>query len=514
VPPSPMVEPLRGGYVAMSATLLRDARVWGEPGSDCVLLRGGRIAWIGRAPDAVCDDAECVTVHGGLVLPGFVDGHTHLVDSGLAECGWDLNLEGCSREEALARLAEAGRSRSGGEWLVASGWDESHWLPRRRLERGELDGAVPAVPVIAVRVDGHLAVLSTVAVDRARSLLAARPALFDAESGDVREELVDDLRRLVRPDGEALDAALRSAAGMCHRLGITTAHVLSGLEDPSRLLASARRLSLRLVVHPPAERLPSLVREEIRSGDGDEWARWGGVKLFADGSVGARNAAFSSPYLSGERGMLNHSLEWMSRRLAFADRTGWQTLVHAIGDRAIEQVLQAHRRARTDRGLRHRIEHYEFPTAAQIDETRGLGLSVCMQPNFIVNWSGPGGLYERTLGAERDAASNPIRAVLDAGIPTGFGSDGMPLSPLFGMTSALRAPYAGQRIAWEEAVDGYTLGSAGLSPNGGAEKALAPGNAADLVVLDDVSDEARIGERRVSQTWVGGTCVYREMEDG
>ena len=496
----------------MSVQLLVDGRVWGQPESDSLLVVGERVAWVGRAAEATCIDVECVSVRGGFILPGFVDGHTHLVDTGLAECGWYLDLGGCGREEALARVAAAGRSRSRGEWLVASGWDESRWAPIRRLERCDLDGAAPGVAVIAVRVDGHLAVLSTAALDRARSVLAARPDLVEPESGEVREAVVDDLRRLVRPDPTTMDDALRAAARTCHRLGITTAHVVSGPEESVRLLAAARALSLRLVVHPPAEGLEGLLQSEIRTGDGDEWARWGGVKLFADGSVGARNAAFSSRYLSGGRGTLNHTLDWLTQRLALADRSGWQTLVHAIGDRAIEQVLRAHRRARTDKQLHHRVEHFEFPTAAQIDEASGLGLSVCMQPNFIANWSGPGGLYERALGAERDAASNPVRAVLDAGIQMGFGSDGMPLSPLFGIASVLRAPHVGQRIAPAQAVDGYTVGSAGLSSAVPAESALAAGSRADFVVLDDAPEEADIDERRVIQTWVGGTCVYREME--
>jgi hypothetical protein len=367
--------------------------------------------------------------------------------------------------------------------------------------------------VVAVRVDGHLAVLNTTAVHLATRALAARPGLFDEARGEARETMVDELRLLARPDAATMDDALGAAARSCHRLGITTAHVMSGTEDPLALLAQGERLRLRLVIHPPFERLRELVREGIHTGDGDEWARWGGIKLFADGSVGAGNAAVSSPYLGGGRGRLNHPLGWLTRQMVAADRAGWQTLTHAIGDRAIGQVLRAYRRAGGDRGLRHRIEHYEFPLEGHVGETRDLGLAVCMQPNFIGNWSGRGRLYDTALGAERDAGCNPLRAVLEAGIPLGFGSDGMPLGPLYGITSAVRAPHEGQRVSLEEAVRAYTAGSALLSGNLPGSGTLAAGSPADIVVLDGPMSDDDLARRSVAQTWVGGVRTYSGMED-
>jgi predicted amidohydrolase YtcJ len=497
----------------MDGVLLFRGRVWGHPASDAVLLRDSRIAGIGRRDDFAAAGARDVDVAGGWILPGFIDGHTHLIETGLVECGWAVDLTGCRREDALDRMVRAASGRRSGEWLLASGWDESRWRPARRLERRELDRAVPDVPVIAVRVDGHLAILNALALGLARMAVAAKPELFDVALGEAREAAVDDVRRLAHPGVATIDDALRAAARSCHRLGITTAHVMSGLDDPQMFLAAAESLRLRLVVHPPVERLEQLTKDGICSGQGDEWARWGGVKLFADGSIGARNAAVSTPYASGGRGRLNHRLEWLVRRLAAADRLGWQTLTHAIGDRGIRQVLQAHRRASSDRGLRHRVEHFEFPTREHIAETRDLGLYVCAQPNFIGNWSGSGGLYASALGEERDAGCNPLRDVLDAGICLGFGSDGMPLSPLYGISSAVHAPHAGQRVTLEEAVRGYTSGSAELSRGVPSMGRLTVGAPGDIVVIDGALDGAGAGERRVAQTWVAGERVYERTED-
>ncbi|MCX6099029.1 MAG: amidohydrolase family protein, partial [Candidatus Bipolaricaulota bacterium] len=331
--------------------------------------------------------------------------------------------------------------------------------------------------------------------------------------GEIREAAVVAVLSLVRPDDATIREALRAAARSCHRLGITTAHIMTGAVDPLVILDAAPGLCLRVVIHPPADRLEVLARDGVRSGQGNAWGRWGGVKLFADGSIGARNAAVSLPYESGGRGALNCPTAWLSERIAAAERSGWQTITHAIGDRAIGQVLDAHRRAGSDRGLRHRVEHYELPTVEQIQDTAQLGLAVCMQPNFVGNWSGAGGLYETALGGERDATCNPFSAVIAAGIPLGFGSDGMPLSPLYGIASVVRAPHEGQRIPLEDAVRGYTEGSAFLSGGEPAQGRLAPGGSADLLVLDGPLDVENIGRRSVALTLVGGELLYNGMED-
>jgi hypothetical protein len=436
-----------------------------------------------------------------------------LVESGLAEIGWRLDVAGCGREEALARMAAAGRLRAKGEWLFATGWDESRWIPAERLRRSELDRAVPGIPVVAVRVDGHLAAVNSEALNLAWHVVEGAPRLVDVELGEIREAAVVAVLSLVRPDDATIREALRAAARSCHRLGITTAHIMTGAVDPSAILDAAPGLCLRVVVHPPVDRLEVLVRDGVRSGQGNAWGRWGGVKLFADGSIGARNAAISLPYESGGRGALNYSTAWLSERIAAAERSGWQTITHAIGDRAIGQVLDAHRRAGSDRGLRHRVEHYELPTVDQIQDTAQLGLAVCMQPNFVGNWSGAGGLYETALGGERDATCNPFSAVIAAGTPLGLGSDGMPLSPLYGIASVVRAPHEGQRVPLEDAIRGYTEGSASLSGGEPAQGMLAPGGSADLLVLDGPLDVESIGRRSVALTLVGGELVYNGMED-
>ncbi|MDD5646873.1 MAG: amidohydrolase family protein, partial [Candidatus Bipolaricaulis sp.] len=329
-------------------------------------------------------------------------------------------------------------------------------------------------------------------------------------SGRVWERAAAARVSAARPDRATLDGAIRAASSLCHRMGVTSVHTMCDEVDPDVLRAAARALRLRMVVVPPLEALKPLVAAGCKTGDGDDWARWGGLKLFADGSIGARNAAVSAPFRDGGRGTLFWDDASMAERIGAADRAGWQTLVHAIGGRAIEQVVRAHETARTCRALRHRIEHFELPADDHIERAHRVGVCVCMQPNFVGNWSGAGGLYDRELGPKADGRSNPLRAIADAGLWVGFGSDGMPVSPLYGLACAVRPPHDGQRLSLEEAVRAYTAGGAYLAHEEADAGAVDVGKRADLVVLDATiaGREAEIGRWAIDRTFVGGECVY------
>jgi predicted amidohydrolase YtcJ len=216
-------------------------------------------------------------------------------------------------------------------------------------------------------------------------------------------------------------------------------------------------------------------------------------------------------------GQLNHDTDRLRAWIQTADRQGWQTVTHAIGDRAIEQVLQVHESLQTDPSLRHRIEHFELPLPSHIERVKQRGLYLSMQPNFTANWSGASSLYEERLGAERDAASNPLLPIHQAGIPLAFGSDGMPPSPLYGLHGAVNGPHPQQRIPMEAAMTAYTAGGALFGFEEDDKGSLEPGKLVDLVVLDEDPrirpDDVR--HRRIEMTFVGGDLVYtREQSSG
>lgn len=493
------------------AVVLHNGSVDGHPDADALVLEGDRIGAVGRLEELrprVDDCAVWIDLHGQAVLPGFVDAHVHLVDLGLVESGWRVDLTDRSRAEAVDLLQSAVRARGAGEWVVASGWDESGWPKRRYLDRRELDGVSHENPILAVRIDGHLLTANSAALDRAPE--AMPEGLVDRGQGHLREAAVAAMLAQVIPDRAVARDALAAATRLCHRLGVTSVHTMSRPVHLPALADDGYDRQLRVTVYPWIDSLPAL--ESVREAGGltSSSVRFGGVKLFADGSIGARNAAVSRSYRGGGAGRLNHGDAELARLVAAAEGEGWRTAVHAIGDLAIDQVLGAHETARTDPRVRHRIEHLELVRDEQLARAAELGLCVCMQPNFIGNWSGPGSLYVDRLGAKRDRMSNPLSRVVAAGLPLAFGSDGMPLSPLYGLHWAVNGPHPDQRISVRTAIDRYTAGGAWIGFEERRLGTIAPAMLADLVVLDEhpaVHPEA-IRERTVTMTFVGGKRVY------
>ena len=466
-------------------TALCRGRIHGFPEADTIVLERDRIRAVGRARELedLWTEAggDVLDLNGRYVLPGFIDAHIHFLQAGLVASGWQIALAGLSRQDTLDALGRAARHRDG-EWVVAYGWDESTWEDRRYLCRSELDAVAPGSPVLATRLDGHLMAANSLAM---ASVPAQAPEeLIEPAQGWLREAAVSEMMKAVQPDEEAVRRAFAAATDLCHQLGITTVHTMTRSVYLDALQRHRQERRLRVVVCPEVESLPLLRERGLRTGHGDAWLRFGGVKIFADGSIGAGNAAVSVPFRDGGCGALNHEDATLRAWIAAADRDGWQTIVHAIGDRAIEQVLRVHAMVGTDSSLRHRIEHFELPTVEQVERTAANRLWVSVQPNFTANWSGPGGLYDERLGPQRDARSNPLRELLDAGLDLAFGSDGMPPGPLYGLHGALDGPFPSQRITFDEAIAAYTLGGATFEFDEDEKGSLDPGKLADLVVLD------------------------------
>jgi len=498
-----------------STTLLYGGTIFGHSELDALIIEGDRIAAVGRGEQlrtSVGEGAERIDLRGRAVLPGFVDAHVHLLHTGLVECGWRIDLAGRSRAEVLDALRAAAGARGAGEWVIGHGWDESVWGERRYLDRNELDGIAPDSPVLAIRMDGHLLTANSCAFDRLS--MTAPQRLVDRDAGHLREAAVTEATGQIVPDRSTSADALDAAACLCHRHGVTSVHTMSGLRIAPDLVAGRAERRLRVTLCPDVASFDVVERVGLRSGFGDPWLRFGGIKIFADGSIGARNAAVSEPYLAGGTGELSHGSDEMESMIRAAEAVGRQTIIHAIGDRAIEQVLDAHEAVSSDRSFRHRIEHFELPNEGQIERTARLGVSVCMQPNFLGHWSGPGSLYVERLGEERDRASNPLRRIVDTGVHVALGSDGMPISPLYGLHWAVNGPYPDQRLDASEAVERYTASGAWSGFAEGEVGSIATGKLADLVVLDadPVAQPDEIVRRTVEMTFVGGEVVYRAPE--
>jgi predicted amidohydrolase YtcJ len=463
-------------------TLYRNARLYGRPLRDetAMLVDGAEITWIGpvdRAPDGA--RVHVIDLDGALITPAFVDAHVHATGTGLALTGLDLSGAGSLRAalDAIERTARAGRGRP----VLGGGWDDTGWPEQRPPTAAELDRAGYGGLVYLARVDAHSAVVSS-------ALLAAVPGLAELPGyrpdGHVTRAAHDAVRTAALAGlgpGQTADlqrSALRHAAG----LGIACVHEMAG---PA--ISSERDLT-GLLELARSEPLPEVIGywgelfgiERAR----DLGAAGAAGDLFCDGSLGSHTAALHAPYADrpDTTGMLRFDVADVAEHIVQCTRAGLQAGFHAIGDAAVDQVLDAVDLARERAGapaVPLRIEHAEY-----VHDPRRLaasGLVASMQPMFDKEWGGRSGMYATRLGA-RAGELNRFAALDSAGVPLAFGSDA-PVTAL-GPWAAVRAavhphdPESG--IDQRRAFAAHTSG--GWAAAGRPGGTLAPGADATFAV--------------------------------
>jgi predicted amidohydrolase YtcJ len=259
-----------------------------------------------------------------------------------------------------------------------------------------------------------------------------------------------------------------------------------------------------------------LIKLGLTSGMGSPLVRIGGVKIFTDGSIGARTAYVSKEYkdAKGNTGMLLVDERKYKSIIRKAIKNNIQTVTHAIGDSAIEMVISAFESMKDKQAIRdqrHRIEHAEMISEYQIRRAVSLGLILSMQPNFVGRWQLEGGLYEERFDEERVRGMNMFRVALDNGARLCFGSDGMPYGPLYGIWAATTHPNERVKLTVEEALRCYTMESAYSVFQENTLGSLTVGKRADFVVLsEDILGvpPQKIKDISVEMTVVGGLVEY------
>ncbi|TLZ55722.1 MAG: amidohydrolase [Methanobacteriota archaeon] len=490
-----------------------------SPHAKGIAFGGGRILAVGTNAQAekwTGKGTELIELDGKVVVPGFIDAHAHLMESVAYASNPDLG-----GRASLASALETLKSRVGGElpgeWVVADGWDESRWPEARYLTRQDLDAVSKEIPIAAVRVDRHMASVNSAALEVLKIPLGTRG--FETMSsgqptGILKEDALEAMWEAVWPSPERLASNFLEVANRALGLGITSVHDVVGEGEirAYQIARSAGGLPLRITLMARERLLPHLGAIGLSRGFGDEWLRLGAIKVFSDGSLGARTAALFEPYRDDptQGGMLIHPPRELRDILAGISAAGFQIAVHAIGDRAIELVIETLEAVAPDPGPRHRIEHAELLHPEQIERMARHGIVASCQPNFIGRWSLPGGLYEKRLGFERNARNNPYREILEKGAALAFGSDGMPYGPLQGIHWAVNAPFGPQRLTVDQAVAAYTTGGA-IAGFEGEKGGLAPGKLGDAVVLegDPWREPERIRECRVAIAIVDGRVGWR-----
>jgi hypothetical protein len=525
-----------------AATLVvTDARVWtGDPDSpwaEAVASNGETIVAVGSEADIepyIGPDTEVISVPGSMLVPGMIDTHVHFVTGGSGLAAVQLR-DAATPEEFVERIGAFAETLEPGEWILNGNWDHENWggeLPRRDW----IDAVTPDNPVWINRLDGHMALANSLALDKA-GVDADSPAVAGGEI--VRDEagaptgvLKDNAMGLVEsavPDpGEAqLDREVAAAMEYVASNGVTSVHDMAGWNS----LAAYRRarangeLITRIYSVMPLADWQRLRDEVAANGRGDEWLRIGGLKGFMDGSLGSHTAAFFEPFTDApdDRGLLINELDDMRSWISGADAAGLHVMVHAIGDRAIRSLLDIYLdvvEENGERDRRFRIEHAQHIHPDDIERFGVQNVIASMQPYHAID---DGRWADKVIGTERAKTTYAFRSLIESGAHVSFGSDWFvaPPTPLDGIYAAVtRRTLDGanpdgwvpqQKITVERALGAYTSEAAYASFEEDVKGTLRPGMLADFVLLDrDITaiPAEEIAGTEVLKTIVGGRIVF------
>jgi predicted amidohydrolase YtcJ len=479
--------------------------------SDGLIVSAGRIASLN--PREAGSGVRQIDLRGRSVYPAFADCHVHLTDTGLFLGAHDLSgVRGSAVYER--RIAALPR----GAFVLAGNYDESNWTDRGVATAAPLQAHHPDAVAMAVRVDGHSCLLNRAAL----AFVDLPPETMGIErdaAGEPTGRLYLDanwraqakiLASLPEPMKREAD---RRATLLALREGALHLHVqLVGLGSREAYVdeIAAMRKAGRAKWHPKiCETDPALAKEL--------GLPYVGGDVFLDGSIGSGTAAVTDPYHDrASSGTLMHDDAEIERYFAEAERLGISAGVHAIGDRAIEQCIATWEKVlggKPSPRNRHFIEHFEIARPDQIARCARMGIFLSMQPQFDALWGFPGGMYDARLGAQRARSMNALGSAKRAGA-TLVGGDDSPvcrLSPLEGMRAAVGHHNPGERLSVEDALLMYTYDAARFGHTESRTGRLAPGYAADFVVLDgDPIANASFDRVRVAQTWSDGSAVSGE----
>lgn len=503
-------------------TLWHNGRVYPtpfEPPTEAIGVVGGRVVEA-RGSQELIDrwgkPRERVDLQGRTVLPGLVDAHCHLLSYGLRRLR-ETDLRGV---RSIAELQERLRSAtttppdSGEHWLLGAGFDQERFAEGRWPTRADLDAVSLHRPIRVTRVCGHAIVVNSAAMRRAGMEPVGDGFFVESAMAPFHDAVPDP------DDDEWRAAAIHGIRDALHA-GWTGVHCLvteAGEIRAPRALIGRSGQGPRIRIQLPYRLLEPARALGLSTGFGDDRLRIGAVKLFADGSLGARTAAPRAPYADdpGNRGVLIHAQEELDRRVAEIGEAGFQVAIHAIGDAALEAALTAIERA-PHRVAPPRIEHASIAPPELRKRMRQLGVVAAVQPPFVLSdtW------LEERLGPERLAWAYPFRGMRAEGI-TLAGSTDCPVEAVDAWPAVAAAVHRGgqnpaEALSLSEALDLFTAGSAAAA---GKERPgesilpgyLLPGQPADFLVLEEdpftLPTEALSGLRPVA-TVVAGEVQFK-----
>ncbi len=493
--------------------------------AEALAVRDGHIVAVGTWDD-VAPHAEGMTVldlTGKTIVPGMIDTHTHFLWTALSLAALDVSdAQDHSSLQAIIRQAVA--HTLPGEPILGMRFteyalDTAQFGPIIQA----LDAVAPGNPVYLAGVSGHTSATNTPGLELL-AFPADVPGVMHDAGGQPNGLLVDRANNVAFDkfaeafgvDEKAAEMVGR-AIEMAHSVGITTLHALEGGiagddQVAEELLAAVPNLPLRFVFYYQTMDVDRVLVLGL--------PRIGGCILL-DGDVGPHTAAFTEPYADDPDcyGTLYYTQEQVDAFVLKAHKAGLQVAMHAIGDAAIEQALDAYEAAldaypRDDH--RHRIEHADLIRQDQIERAQRLGLAIAIQPPFNYYWPHTG--YNATLGKQRAEYADPFRAMMDAGLLLAGGSDSTvtPLGPMIGVHAAVNHTNPTQRLSVQEGLELYTINAARIAFQEQDRGSLEVGKLGDFVVLAEDPfevDAARIVDISVEMTVIGGDVVYGKSRE-
>jgi predicted amidohydrolase YtcJ len=535
--------PAEGNMVDL---MLVNGRVWtgdpARPWAESVAARDGKIFAVGSARELrglEASAAKRIDLGGSLVLPGFIDSHTHFLAGGFALRSIQLR-DAKSREEFVARIAAKAKELGPGRWILNGDWDHQQFDPVELPRRDWIDAVTPDNPVCVNRFDGHMIAANSLAlklagVTKRTPVPPGGEIEKDAKTGEPTGILKDAAMDLVfakvpEPSFaeklEAAEASVRHAA----ENGVTSVHEMADASSFEVFQELARRggLTTRVNLYVQITEVAALSRLRIKSPFGGPTLKLAGLKGFMDGSLGSSTALFFEPYTDdpSTSGILHEQTfpeGIMEKRILEADRAGLQVAVHAIGDRAVSMLLDIYEKAVSVNGPRDRrwrVEHAQHLRPGDIARFGRLGLIASVQPYHAID---DGRWAERKIGPDRVKTTYAFESLRRAGAVLAFGSDWTvaPLSPVLGIYAAAtrrtldgKNPGGwgpGEKVSVEESVRAYTVNGAWAEFAEAVKGSITAGKWADLVVLDrDIFaiPPEDIEKARVRLTVFDGRVIY------
>ncbi len=472
-----------------------------------------------------------VDLEGKTVLPGFIDSHTHIR-------GRPRRFIELSKVTSIAEMQEliyAKTQQLGeGEWITGYGWSEDELAEGRKPDRLDLDAAAPNNPVTLTRAGGHSAVVNTLALEQADITFSTpdpEGGVIERDSEGAATGIIRERQNIVGrlvPDStyeemiESLEVNLTDLLAM----GITS--ITDASKSPEDYLmweelygkpdTPLPRAALQFLWNDPS----AIAEVKTRVEDGTDFLKVGPIKIFADGGFTGPAAFTREPYLNqGDyRGYLNMPAGDLEALINEVHDAGWQMGIHAIGDAAIELVVDylASALERNPRANhRHYLNHFSMrPPEATMEKMAENNINITQQPNFTYTLEGR---YVANLDGWRLEHNNPIRSPMDHGITVAISSDILPIGPLVGIYAAVtRKGMSGrvfgidEAITVEEAIRGYTLTGAYINFDEDKKGSLESGKFADMIVLSEdilTIDPERIMDIEIEQTYLDGKLVYQ-----